>query len=742
MKYLKMYKVVLVSRNCIFPHCTFFNVQMLPASFAAIVIGILIVMGYQDVLAADNDKARGSAVMTEPIVVTATKTEKEISGVTASVDVISQEEIETIGAANLKEIFEKTPGLSLQYGTFPAASSASKSSVSIRGLGAAGTLFLLDGRRLAGEVRNPYDLDRIPAGMIERIEIIKGPMSVLYGADAIGGVINIITKKPEEGLSGSVGARAGMNMDGDGSKLNGDVSLRGKIDKFGYSMYVNALKTKPYTEREKTTTLVKTPGGLVPPSTHPSPAVRMIQDSYDVDVSYREESEIYTIGGRVTYDILESTEIGAEFNYFSEERDGDYRSAFFPTGISPAPGQRIAAFDTPVHSRDENWRRDFGVDLRSGLKSDLTLNLRVYNSYYEKRNITTALNWEDAGFPSESASENLGMNANVDIWSYEAYAVYAPGDRHRLTGGGEYRDEKREGTVFNEAGTYETRTVDYKALYLQDEWQITESLNATIGARYDDISNADNKATFKVGLVNKFSDLFVLRGNFAQGYRTPDIRELYIRKNTPAGAQRGASVADPLLGKVPFALDPEFVNSFEVGASGRQGGFYYTAALFYNDISDKIEQVTKNPGTPLAYFTFENISDASTRGIELAAGYQFSSGVGLEMDWYELDTENEQTGEDLEFNPERQVAATLSYTDSGFEIWTMGRYVGEQYAPEAENGRVDSYFLVDMGASYMLDPDEEVRLYAGVNNIFDEKIDKLIGSSVGPYVYAGVGVDF
>lgn len=739
MKYLNVHEVVL--RNCVFACPAVLGVRMLQASITVVVIGMLIFTDSQDILAAD-DEATAPTVMTEQIVVTATKTEKEVSGVTASVDVISQEEIEAIGAANLKEIFEKTPGLSFQYGTFPAASSASKSSVSIRGLGAVGTLFLLDGRRLAGEVKNPYDLDRIPAGMIERIEIIKGPMSVLYGADAIGGVINIITKKPEEGLSGGVGARAGMNTDGDGSKLNGDFSLQGKVGDLGYNMYVNALRTKPYTEKEPTRTLIKTPGGLVPPSMHPSPAVRRIQDSYDVDVSYREESEVYTVGGRVTYDILESTEIGAEFNYFSEEREGDYRSAFFPTGISPTPGQRIPAFDTPVHSRDENWRRDFGVDLRSGLKSDLTLNLRVYNSYYEKRNVTTALNWEDAGFPNESASENLGMNANVDIWSYEAYAVYTPGDSHRLTGGGEYRDENREGTVFNEAGTYETRAVDYKALYLQDEWQITESLNATIGARYDDISNADNKATFKVGLVNRFSDLFVLRGNFAQGYRTPDIRELYIRKNTPAGAQRGANVADPLLGKVPFELDPEFVNSFEVGASGRQGGFYYTAALFYNDISDKIEQVTKNPGTPLAYFTFENISDASTQGIELAAGYEFSSGVGLEMNWYELDTENEQTGRELEFNPERQVTATLSYTDSGFEIWTMGKYVGEQYAPDAEGGWIDSYFLVDVGTSYILDPDEEVKLYAGINNIFDEKIDKLIGSNVGPYVYAGVGVGF
>jgi outer membrane receptor for ferrienterochelin and colicins len=676
------------------------------------------------------------------ITVTATKSEKHVDGVTASVEVITKDEIESIGAADLKDVFEKTPGLSLQYGTFPAASSASKSSVSIRGLGGTGALFLLDGRRLSGEVKNPYDLDRIPAGMIERIEIIKGPMSVLYGADATGGVINIITKQPKKGLSGSVNARGGTNTDGDGTKLSGDFSVRGKVNKFGYSLYMNALKTDPYTEREQTTTRIKTPRGLVPPSRHPSPAIRRIQNHYDVDVSYREESEVYTIGGRATYDILAATVLGVEFNYFTEEREGDYRSAFFPTGISPAPGKRIPAFDTPVLSEDDNERRDIGIDWRSNLGSNLTLNFRAYNSYYEKRNTTTALNWRDAGFPNQRASENLGMNADVDIWSYEAYAVYALGESHLLTGGGEYRDEEREATVFNQKGTLELRQVDYTAIYLQDEWQILDSLSGTFGVRYDDISNADNRVTFKAGLVNKFSDSFILRGNFAQGYRTPDIRELYIRKNTPAGAQRGALVADPMLGKNPFDLDPELVNSYEVGLSGRKNGFHYSAALFYNDISDKIEKVTKNAGTPRAYYTFENISDATTQGLELSVGYDFASGIGLDLNWYELDTENDQTGLDLEFNPERQVSATLSYKTDRFNIWTMGKNVGKQYAPKAEGEWIDSYFLVDAGASYALGKNKQYELYGGVNNIFDEEVDKLIGSNVGPYVFAGFRLKF
>lgn len=683
-----------------------------------------------------------ATVDTETITVTATKSAKNIDGVTASVDIISGAEICAIGADSLKDIFEKTPGLTIQYGTFPAASAKSKSSISIRGLGATGTLFLLDGRRLAGEVKNPYDMDRIPASIIERIEIIKGPMSVLYGADAIGGVVNIITKKVTEQPSGAINVQGGANDDGDGAKMNADLSVRGKKGKFGYSLYANALKTEPYEEAENTTTMIKTASGFVPPSAHPHPQINQIQDSYAVDVSYREESEVYTLGGRFTFDLLNNTTVGAEFNYFTEERDGDYRSTFFPTGVSPAPGQRIAAFDTPVHSHDDNERLDFGADLKSAISTDLTLNFRIYNSYYEKRNTTTASNWEQAGYASEEASESLGMNADVDIWSYEGYAVYALGDSHLLTGGGEYRDEEREATVFNQAGTPETRSVDYTAFYLQDEWQISNSLSTTFGARYDDISNADNKTTFKVGAVNKFSEQVIVRANFAQGYRSPDIRELYIRKNTPAGAQRGSSVVDTTLGKVPYDLQPELLNSYEIGISGKNAGWHYSAALFYNEIEDMISQVTKNSGTPSTYYTFENISDATTSGLELAVGYNFASGLGLDLNWAELDTENDQTGEDLEFNPERQVSATLNYMQDSYNLWISGKYIGEQYAEVADDDTIDSYFLTNVGGTLFLLEKQQLELYGGVNNIFDESVDTLLGSSVGPYVYAGIRYNF
>ena len=202
-------------------------------NFTAIIISMMFFMSYQTQAFAEE------SIKLETMTVTATKSEKNIDGVSASVLIIGQKEIEKSGACDLKSVFEKTPGLTIQYGTFPAASSASKSSISIRGLGFFGTLFLINGRRLANELPS-YDLDRIPASAIERIEIIKGPMSVLYGADAVGGVINIITKKPKKGLRASIDMKGGMNSSGEAENTNAGFDLRGKWNNLGYSLYANS----------------------------------------------------------------------------------------------------------------------------------------------------------------------------------------------------------------------------------------------------------------------------------------------------------------------------------------------------------------------------------------------------------------------------------------------------------------------------------------------------------------------
>ncbi len=165
------------------------------------------------------------------------------------------------------------------------------------------------------------------------------------------------------------------------------------------------------------------------------------------------------------------------------------------------------------------------------------------------------------------------MNADVDITVYEISTTYLATDSHLLTGGAEYRDEKRKSSVFtNNVGTTEKK-VDYKSVYLQDEWEISDKFNTIVGARYEDISNADNRPTARVGGIYSFDKLAKVRANFAQGFRTPDIREMYINMNTPNGPQQGASV-------LGYDLKPEATNAFELGLGGRNSKLSYDLVYF------------------------------------------------------------------------------------------------------------------------------------------------------------------
>jgi outer membrane receptor for ferrienterochelin and colicins len=466
-----------------------------------------------------------------------------------------------------------------------------------------------------------------------------------------------------------------------------------------------------------------------------------MKDFYDTDVTYREDANIFNVGAKVGYEITDTLLANLSFSYMDEEREGVYNGFFHPTGVkvnTPQGMRPLPAYNVPVNSIDENTRRNISGDLQWTASDDLFLKLKIYNSYYEKRNTTTMKYWQDFGFPNEDASAANGMNADVDITSYELSGNYALSDAHILTFGTEYRDEKRDATVFDSTPNMSRKEVDYKAIYLQDEWEVSDTFNVIAGARYDAISNAENKPTFKLGAVKNFSPLFNLRANFAQGYRTPDIREMYINKQTPAGLIQGAEV-------LGYDLKPEFTNSFEIGASGKQGGFSYTAAIFFNKIDDRIEMV---PGTLPKSYTFVNVSEAETKGLELMLDYDFGNGLYTVFTWNELRTEDINTGKDLEFNPDRTLSLKADYAvNENLDVGLLATYVGEQhYTKVTPAGRVDTltdtFTLVDFTTSYKFGQDKKYEVYGGVNNIFDETVDDVLGSNVGTYLYAGARVKF
>jgi outer membrane receptor for ferrienterochelin and colicins len=410
----------------------------------------------------------------------------------------------------------------------------------------------------------------------------------------------------------------------------------------------------------------------------------------------------------------------------------------------------------PVRSVDDNTRLDIAADLRFEFSEYLSLDLRAYLSDYRKRNNTTMIEYADFAFPSEEASAIDGLKANVEIESVEALINWSVNEAHLLTVGGELRREVREATAFSQSTGLATREVAYQALFLQDEWAVTDTLDVTLGARYDGYNQdeyvdsqgnqrqdaADSEVTWRIGAVQRFSDAFSLRANYAQGYRVPDIRELFIQKRTPMGYQLGAQAIEPLYNKQAQDLAPETVDSYELALSGSAGRIGYETVVFYNDVQNLIQQVavdaTGNGSDD--YLTFMNVSNATTYGLETNLGYTISDAASITLAWTELRTENEETGEDLEFNPERVVALRVDWQVlSRLALGISVNYTGKQYyvADEQEQTAPD-YALINLNLGYTLDPESRWQLYAGANNIFDQEVDKRLGSNPGPFLFIGL----
>ncbi len=591
------------------------------------------------------------------------------------------------------------------------------------------TLYLIDGRRVTGEFSKTYELDRIPASMIERIEIVKGSSSLLYGSDAMGGVINIITKKPKESFGGDLTLTHGKNKNG------ADLFVHGSKDKTSYRLYSSYLKRDAFTKKQNTDVKVMQSGVEKSPSTLSGSGSwatlrTNLDDSYQVNRDYQDEMELKSIGVGITHLINDYFKIDFDMSYLKEDKNAEYISNMYETAYIQG-GNKIKAKYVPAEQFDDNKR----ITLASGLTWNPNENLEVkynlsYSKYDKDRKVYTAL-WEELGYASKEDSLSSVNKSTIKHINNDLLTTYSVAEGNRILAGLDYRITDVKSTAY----TKDDRK--YKAVFAQHEYRPLEKLNLVYGARYDKDTIGDGETSVSFGGTYDIASNTKLKANYSQGFRSPDDRELYVNQTSPSGKKMlGATVIDTTAGKTTtWDLKPETSETVEFGVVTKGDIWSFDITAFKTDIKDRISQVTETN-----YTSFENVSKSEIKGYESSLAISPRDDFMAKVTYSDIDAKNKTDNTKLTYTPENLASLTLSYFPRGdIELRSITKYVGKQ--TNSDNEKISGFSLTNVKVVYS-DAFKNTDLFAGVDNVFGKTIDDDLGAIEKANYYVGMKYRF
>ncbi len=416
--------------------------------------------------------AQNTAQMTSPItvlddvIVTATRTEISSQDAPGSVTYISRKDIEKKGGENLLDILRGTQGVSLR-----GIGSGGRKAISLRGMGSKHTLILVDGKRIpaSNDVIGPntdYQYDWVSLSNIDHIEVVRGPMSVLYGSDALGGVINIITRKPDKSLSGDVTmtGRIADNSGSDGHDL--DFNLSGSANsKLTYQVGARQSRRAAVDSKLK-------PGQ--------SAIEGRDKQQFSLSLGWQaSEKHAFT---------LDFTD-GKEDRWFDTVK-----------GRSPAITFYQSSYDIDRQQVSLGWKGKFG---------ETEAALRAYQSEIDVVNYAT--NGVRPTSPQKLQDKVLEGNLNFPVR-----------DHHFFTVGLEHRVEDLQHPKLPSGSNDFSRN----AFYFQDEFELSDNTLLTLGARVDDHEAFGSETSPRASIVWHASDKLTFKGSYGYGFRAPTIKQV------------------------------------------------------------------------------------------------------------------------------------------------------------------------------------------------------------------------
>ena len=405
------------------------------------------------------------SVKLEKTVITATKTEVALKDAPGAITVITAEEIAAIPASDILGIIREKAGIFLSGHTV-----GGRKTISIRGLQNRHTLMLVDGKRIAASnaVMGHSDFENswVPIENIERIEIVRGPLSALYGSEAIGGVINIITKPITEKWVGGMKIGGGFLDTGDGGESQNYGAFAGGPlfkDRFGLSLSANYIRDED------------------------------IVDKDDNTVSEIEGKEILSFASALVFTPNKDHKVELSYNFAHEDRwrdDASRRGSLYE-----------GLYDLDRYMAALEWKGNIAQTIS---------NIKAYHSEIDKVSTNKYENGKTTNAPEKLTNKVIDAQTSFSVM------------KNLIILGGEFREE----TLEAESMANNEDDATHSALFFQDEIELFNRLLLTIGMRWDNHEFFGSHTSPRIYALYRLTDNFNFKAGFGQAFNAPTIKQV------------------------------------------------------------------------------------------------------------------------------------------------------------------------------------------------------------------------
>jgi outer membrane cobalamin receptor len=633
----------------------------------------------------------------EDTVVTATKTEESRSDIPNSIILMDETDIEESPSGSLGGLLANELGIDWRtYGGFGGASHG----IHIRGMGADGTQVFVNGVNVNSPSLGQADVARIPLNNIERIEVVKGSGSLLYGTGAMGGTVSIITKRPERD-------EVDLQVDaGFGSERAYKISVEHGMflsDEFGYYFTLGHRETDGFRDNS---------------------------DLTHTDVSLK-----------LVYEKLNIWNISLYGDYIDRE--------YGRPGVKPPPGtENFFVNGVQVYSSDAASMLDKGGDedthlvleVKGSPSEKLDLNVRAD---YARMKAYNLIRYYDSfsesvpGSKSWTTNEASTIEGNMDFNPYEGLNFFLGADYRDYDWENESVDLNGDGS--ENAGMREKTSaqLDTSGLYAEAKYRPCDYFRFMAGVRREDHSTFGTETISRYGFTVNASEDTVFKFSRGKHFKAPTLNDLFY-PHEDWGWGMGASGNQNLRPETGYHTDVTFEQTlFDDKA-------FLTFSYFDWDINDKIRWIPDES----YFYRPQNLDRYEADGWELGTKIGPFYNIVLALSYTSTDAEEDlQDGVKRQalYTPDSQFKGDLKYwTESGFSASTTIRYVSDRPGNYASNGDVnpsktlDNYWTTDVKI--------EQRIYEHwvfslqCNNLFDKEYDTYFSSfynSTGTSVIAG-----